>query len=169
MSGSSEGPGAGTSDVSPPTEHPTRPPFVPRPDPLYQAVILTMCSVVIVLALVLSVRDRTEVLVPILGVPLPELCMFRRLTGQGCPGCGMTRCFISLAHGDVRAAWAYNPAGLFLFALFAFQIPYRAWQLWRIRRGLPEHNFGRVGVAALGIFAATMVGQWAVRQIVGLF
>ena len=139
-------------------------PFVPRPDPLYHATLLGLCSLVMVLAVVLSVRNETQVLLPILGVPLPELCMFRRLTGLSCPGCGMTRCFISLAHGDLRAAWGYNPAGIFLFALFAFQIPFRTWQLWRIRRGLPEFYFGRSAVVGLCIFAVTMVGQWVLRQ-----
>ncbi|MDX1948323.1 MAG: DUF2752 domain-containing protein [Pirellulaceae bacterium] len=148
-----------------PPETPARPPFVPRPDPLYHGVILVLCALVMVLAVVLSVRGSTEVLVPGIGAPLPELCVFRRLTGYGCPGCGMTRCFISLAHFDLRAAWAYNPAGFFLFPLFAFQVPYRAWQLWRIRRGLPEHSFGKFGTAALGVFAVFMVGQWAIRGV----
>jgi hypothetical protein len=135
-----------------------------KPDPLYHSILLTMCSGVIVLAFVLSIRGQTQVLVPLFGGPLPELCTFRRFTGLGCPGCGMTRCFISLAHGDLRAAWAYNPSGFLMFALFAFQIPYRIVQLVRIRRGLPELRLNRLTQWSLGIIAVAMFGQWLLRQ-----
>jgi hypothetical protein len=135
-----------------------------RPDPLYHSILLAACSGVIVLAFVMSIREETQVLVPVIGTPLPELCTFRRFTGLGCPGCGMTRCFISLANGDVRAAWSYNPAGLLMFALFAFQIPYRIVQLVRIRRGLPELRMHRLTAWSMGTIAVVMFGQWILRQ-----
>ena len=37
-------------------------------------------------------------------------CPFRTLTGWLCPGCGSQRAFHSLLHGDIGAAWGYNPA-----------------------------------------------------------
>lgn len=37
-------------------------------------------------------------------------CPFRTLTGWQCPGCGSQRAFHSLLHGDIGAAWIYNPA-----------------------------------------------------------
>jgi len=137
--------------------------FIARPDPLYHTVVLVICAAVLILAPLLSVRDEQQVLVPILGVPLPELCMARRLTGLGCPGCGMTRCFISLAHGDLRAAWRYNPAGPLLFAILAFQIPFRLVQMARIRRGMPELRTGWWPQALLGVFGGLMIGQWLLR------
>ena len=133
------------------------------PDPLYHVVVLAICTGVIVLAFLMSVQEQTQVLVPVLGVPLPDLCMMRRWTGLGCPGCGMTRCFISLAHGDVRGALHYNPAGLLLFAMMAFQIPYRLVQLVRLRRGLPELRVGALGQILFGILGVLMVGQWLLR------
>jgi hypothetical protein len=135
-----------------------------RPDPLYHTILLVACSGVLVLAFILSIRDETQVLLPVVSAPLPELCTFRRFSGLGCPGCGMTRCFISLANGDVRAAWSYNPAGLLMFALFAFQLPYRVVQLVRIRRGLPELRLNRLTQWSLGIIAVVMFGQWILRQ-----
>ncbi len=140
------------------------PRVVPRPDPLYHTVILVICVAVLILSLLLSVREQRQVLVPILGTPLPELCMFRRMTGTECPGCGMTRSFISLAHGDVRAAWHYNPAGPLLFAILAFQIPYRLVQLYRIRRGLAELRTGWWPQVVFGVLGVMMVGQWILRQ-----
>ena len=35
-------------------------------------------------------------------------CVWRTITGLPCPGCGMIHAFLSLAHGDLRAAWAFN-------------------------------------------------------------
>jgi len=139
--------------------------IVPRPDPLYHTVILVICTAVLVLSLLLSVREERQVLVPIFGVPLPELCMFKRMTGMGCPGCGMTRCFISLAHGDLRSAWRYNPAGPLLFAILAFQIPFRLVQLFRIRRGLPELRMGWWPQALFALLGVLMVGQWLLRLV----
>ncbi len=134
------------------------------PDPMYHLVILAICAGIMVLAVLLSVREQTQVLIPLLGVPLPELCMMKRWTGSGCPGCGMTRCFISLAHGDVRAALHYNPAGLLLFAILAFQIPFRAAQLWRLRSGMPELRMGLWPQVLFGVLGVVMMGQWVLRH-----
>lgn len=135
----------------------------PRPDPIYHGVLLALCTAVVCLAFVLNVRSGSQVLVPFLGTPLPELCTFRRLTGAGCPGCGMTRCFIALAHGELRTAWSYNPAGLLFFALIVFQVPFRSIQLWRIRKGLPELQTGWLGQIVLVLLASAMIGQWLLR------
>jgi hypothetical protein len=134
-----------------------------RPDPLYHIILLAICSGVLLLALLLSIRDRTAVVVPLIGLPLPELCVTRRYTGVACPGCGMTRCFISLARGDVAGAWSYNPAGLLLFAIVAWQVPFRAVQLWRIRRNLPELQMGLVVPILFVVLGVAMIGQWALR------
>jgi hypothetical protein len=134
-------------------------------DLLYHGVLLSICCCVLLLACVLSVRSATQVVVPLLGMPLPELCFMRRFTGLACPGCGLTRCFISLAHGNVAAAWSFNPAGLLLFAIIALQVPYRLVQLWRIRQGFHEIEPGVVVQLSLGGFAIALVGQWALRML----
>lgn len=41
-------------------------------------------------------------------------CAFHYLTGYQCPGCGFQRALHALLHGDIAAAWSYNP-----FAFFA--------------------------------------------------
>lgn len=43
------------------------------------------------------------------------LCPFRALTGYPCPGCGMTRAFSALAHGEPVRAVIYNPLSPVLF------------------------------------------------------
>jgi hypothetical protein len=44
------------------------------------------------------------------GVGMP--CPFRLLTGWNCPLCGGTRMGGALLHGDVAAAWSFNPVAL---------------------------------------------------------
>src|SRR5262245_44811207 len=57
-----------------------------RPDSQYHVVLLTLSAAVLLPAFLLSVRGGTRVVLPVLGLPLPELCMMRRLTGLDCPG-----------------------------------------------------------------------------------
>ncbi len=49
-------------------------------------------------------------------------CVFLKITGLRCPGCGGTRMAASLVRGDIRTAFYYNPllvllAGVLLFFL----------------------------------------------------
>lgn len=44
------------------------------------------------------------------------LCPFRAVTGLPCPGCGMTRAFCALGHGDLSGAFGYNVLAPFVFA-----------------------------------------------------
>lgn len=44
------------------------------------------------------------------------LCPFRAVTGLPCPGCGMTRAFCSIGHGDFAGAFGFNPLAPFVFA-----------------------------------------------------
>jgi hypothetical protein len=49
-------------------------------------------------------------------LPGVVLCPFRALTGLPCPGCGMTRAFCSMGHGDFARAFGYNALAPFVFA-----------------------------------------------------
>jgi hypothetical protein len=44
------------------------------------------------------------------------LCLFRRLTGLPCMGCGLTRSFCACAKGELARAAAFHPLGPALFA-----------------------------------------------------
>lgn len=50
---------------------------------------------------------------------LPTLCVFRRILGSQCPGCGMTRALSSLAQGELHAAISYNWKVVFVGPLLA--------------------------------------------------
>ncbi len=49
-----------------------------------------------------------------LHLPWP-VCAFHIVTGQPCPTCGATRAAIALLHGDLPAAWNWNPLALLAY------------------------------------------------------
>lgn len=40
---------------------------------------------------------------------ITSLCPIKALTGLNCPGCGITRMFVALFHGNIYQAFRYNP------------------------------------------------------------
>jgi hypothetical protein len=50
--------------------------------------------------------------------PLP-LCAVKALTGVDCPGCGMTRAFLLIAHGQLHDANYVHPVGIPAFLIVA--------------------------------------------------
>jgi hypothetical protein len=56
------------------------------------------------------------------ALPRFSLCPFRLLTHLDCPGCGMTRSFIALAGGDLKAAACFNPFSFFLVFVAALSL-----------------------------------------------
>src|SRR5690349_11305293 len=63
----------------------------------------------------------------------PVVCPFRLLTGLPCPGCGLTRSWVYLAHGQWRDSFLVNPFGIVLAALLVALIA--AVVVARVRRG----------------------------------
>jgi uncharacterized protein DUF2752 len=67
-------------------------------------------------------------------------CPFYAATHLLCPGCGATRAFYWLLHGDLRAAWHYN-------ALFTALVPFLAgWFAFCCYRLMRYDRFPRVPV-----------------------
>jgi hypothetical protein len=96
------------------------------------ALFLAICGTVVALAFLLT--PSTEQL-SFFGWDVPVLCTFRRLTGHDCPGCGLTRSFVFLAHGQVLEAFRMNLLGPPAFVWVLAQLPWRTVRLWRIARG----------------------------------
>jgi len=107
------------------------------PSPRRHREMLVIACLVVVAAFALRVRPHEQVGPEGLpGVVLPPLCLSRQWFGVPCPGCGLTRSFIHLAHGDWRSSWACHRLGWLLAGLVVLQIPYRIHGLRRPDRPL---------------------------------
>ncbi|HEX8465359.1 MAG TPA: DUF2752 domain-containing protein [Abditibacterium sp.] len=69
----------------------------------------TLCSAVLALSFLLPRPQNGAIL------GLPSLCPFSNFSGLPCPGCGLTRSFVCLAHGEFRESLSYHPLGPLLF------------------------------------------------------
>ncbi|MEQ1566850.1 MAG: DUF2752 domain-containing protein [Myxococcota bacterium] len=94
-----------------------------------------LAAAVAVVALAAAMSPSTDHL-SLFGWEVPMMCTFRRLTGVSCPGCGLTRSFVFLAHGRWEEAVRMNVLGLPLFGVVLAQIPLRISRLAR-RHGQP--------------------------------
>jgi hypothetical protein len=138
------------------------PPVVRKPSTGIHWLILTLSTCVIAASFFFRVQDEQGVVMPWVNQPFPGICTFRRIVGINCPGCGMTRSFISIAHGQWARAWDFNPVGFLFFPVVAFQIPYRILQLTRIRRGQRELSLAGIDQWVLIIIAFALLTQWIV-------
>jgi Protein of unknown function (DUF2752) len=91
------------------------------------------------------------------GLPFPR-CAFRALTGCPCPTCGATRCFLSLIHGHILQAFAWNPlvftSLLGLAALNLYAAAVLTTRLPRIRLSLSSIEGRALRIASVILFAA---------------
>lgn len=129
----------------------------------YHSVFLGLSLFVLITATLLRVPNDTQVSIPWINFTLPELCFWRVAFGIECAGCGLTRCFISMAHAQPQRAWQFHPAGTFLFAAVLFQLPYRLVQLRRIGLGKPELRLRILPYLGWGLALALLV-QWIWRM-----
>ena len=131
----------------------------------YHASLLIAALAVITVAAIFSVQGPEVIRVPALG-NLPGVCLLKRTMNIDCPGCGLTRCFVSLAHGDFVAAWHFNPAGLFLFAIVLYQVPYRSFQIWQIHRTDFDRCHGPWFTASIvWLMLILLLGQWGWKMV----
>jgi len=130
----------------------------------YHRTLLLISLAVLALAALLPPPVDGKLKLPFLDLPAPELCAWKRTLGWDCPGCGLTRCFVAMAHGRWAQAWGFHPLGTLLFLVVAAQIPFRAWQMRRIARG--RHEWRHPALAALPwILLAALLGQWAWKTV----
>lgn len=93
--------------------------------------LLVICVAILTVAALMT--PSTEML-SFFGYEVPVMCSFRRFTGYGCPGCGLTRSFTFFAHGELLQGIQMNLLGLPMFLVVAAQVPYR---ILRLVRGAP--------------------------------
>ena len=88
------------------------------------------------------------------GLAVP--CLFHRITGFQCPGCGITRMCLALLHLDFASAYRANP-----FVLVTSPI-----LLWLLIASLQEKQHGRGYHAVSVLYACALVLFGIVRNLV---
>jgi hypothetical protein len=89
-------------------------------------------------------------------------CVFRKMTGLECPGCGMTRGTYALLHGRFKDAFLFNPVGMILLPLALLGIAIELWA-WVMDRPLKFRlNPGRWGALVIGV---VLMVWWIGRNI----
>ncbi|HEX8140709.1 MAG TPA: DUF2752 domain-containing protein [Pyrinomonadaceae bacterium] len=96
------------------------------------------------------------------------LCPFRAITGYPCPGCGMTRAFSAIAHGELWRAVRYNPLSpLFFLAFVAIWAGAAATILnWPRVRTLVMRL--QPSATATNVLLVIILAWWVVRLAVGI-
>ncbi len=130
---------------------------------LLQFCFLVLTALLLMTAALMTVPSEQQALVILFGWPLPELCQTRRIFGWDCPGCGLTRSFIYMAHGEVEAAFRMHAVGASLFVLLVICIPLFVWNLGRLVKNRPslidEVLVGRLAI----LFTVSMLVHWIVK------
>lgn len=124
--------------------------------------ILFISTVVLVLALVLEVRaDQRVFFRGYPEWPLPETCLSRSWLHIECPGCGLTRSIVHLAHCQWGESWRMHRLGWLLALTIGGQIPYRL-------VALCTGNPAPLGVTFPRLFGWTLLALLAVNWLMKL-
>jgi hypothetical protein len=100
------------------------------------------------------------------GLPLPG-CAFHQVFGIPCLTCGSTRAAFAFLHGDIPAAWRFNPLATLSFFVIAIYDLYALIVL--VRRGprlrIVWSRFPRRGFATLVSGAALLNWVYLLRHL----
>ena len=108
------------------------PAFV-RSELILHWLFFSMAAIVLLLSFLMKSEGEKAVFLPGFKTAMPETCASQRLFGIDCPGCGMTRAFISISSGRLTRAWNFNPASFIVYLFVAVQIPWHTIQIWRLK------------------------------------
>lgn len=70
----------------------------------------------------------------------PTICPYKLLTGNNCPGCGMTRAFSNTFRLDLESAWEYNRLIVVVFPLYLILV-YKSFL--KIKKSISHSNTKR--------------------------
>lgn len=97
------------------------------------------------------------------------LCPFAIITRQPCPGCGLTRATLALAHGHIDEALHFHPLVMLISPLVILGFTYNAygyitqgrWTAAERLQGLWLTRFAIVvGIAMIGVWIARFLGAF---------
>jgi hypothetical protein len=100
--------------------------------------------------------------------PTVILCPFRALTGWLCPGCGMTRAFCALGHGELLRAVHFNALSPFLYLALMLVWTGAAATVFRLHRVRALVLRLRPNMAGGFAMLALVIVWWVVRLAAGI-
>jgi hypothetical protein len=124
--------------------------------------MLVIAGLAIAASFVLEVGGERVHLAGLPGYPVPKTCFSRELFGVDCPGCGLTRSFVYLAHGEWQASWGMHRLGWLMFLATLAQLPYRLYVLLGGGRVIPAALAKAFGTALI----ALLIANWLAGLVV---
>jgi hypothetical protein len=117
-------------------------------------VVLIACFSILVGALVLAPADSGNGYLEFGRISLPQVCIFKNLTGLPCPGCGLSRSIVAAMHGKMDRSLAHHRLGWLILVYIFLQFMYRLGlivipRLWA--QIFPSGKLLNRGIVALGI------------------
>ena len=89
-------------------------------------------------------------------------CLFKQVTGCPCPTCGSTRAALSLAHGDMFDALAWNPLMVMVVCAALVALARLGIGSLRSRDATPRASWSQAQISCLAIgIAAATCANWA--------
>lgn len=123
---------------------------------------LLFASFIIVMSCILSpCKSESDDRVTFFGFKTPVLCAHRLIFHRPCAGCGLTRSFVSFAHGDIEAAYSYHRLGIPLFILVLIQIPIRLYLLRTGSKGYTSRVKKMIAYPAILVVIALII-NWVI-------
>ncbi len=92
-------------------------------------------------------------------------CLFRKLTGVACPGCGMTRAAAALAEGDLAGAVRLQPAAPLVLVLVGGLVVYLLAVLFAGVRGLAWRREVALYTGVEAAACLALAAGWLVRGL----
>lgn len=117
-------------------------------------VVFIACFGILAGALILAPTDSGNSYLELGRISLPQVCVFKNLTGLPCPGCGLSRSMVAAMHGELEMSLAHHRLGFLTLVYIFLQFMYRLGlivipRLWA--QIFPSGKFLNRGIVALGI------------------
>lgn len=129
---------------------------------LHHRFMLAISLLIIGASFLLRNDDTGHVNIPGLNATLPPVCPSRALLNVECAGCGLTRSFVALAHGDLAGSLRYHRLGWLLALAVVAQIPYRLLALHELRANKIVARSWPLWIA--GLLVAALLVNWLLKM-----
>ena len=127
--------------------------------------IIILCAAAIIISFFLSVEEDAIYISGFEDHPLPESCLFKRITGIECPTCGLTRSFVSVSHFQLRRALRFNQAGVLVYLMILLQIPYRVYIIVKKENSAIDKRIELLSKTYLYLVILVLIVLWLYRLL----